>query len=143
MSLNFYRFTMWICIHKGENGNLKRIPQLSDQKSCVKIWYTSSLRKYKQTVFILIKTTLEYIHVDICHLKASKQTNEMVAEIFLQQLFCSCFGSVRREEGQAGEQQGRCSNVLTLQALQKYHTVLKELICKVRELTYRCTPISA
>lgn len=45
MPLNLYRFTMWICIHKGENRDLKRIPQLPDQKSGIKIWYSSSLKK--------------------------------------------------------------------------------------------------
>lgn len=75
MLQNLYKLTMWICIHKSENRNLKRIPQLSDQKSCVKIWYTSSLRKQnKADSFKLIKTTSGYIYAYICHFKCANKT---------------------------------------------------------------------
>lgn len=73
--LESYRPTMWICIHKGENRNLKCIPELSDQKSCIKIWYASSLRKQnKADRFKLIKTTSGYIYAYICQLKRANKT---------------------------------------------------------------------
>lgn len=68
----------------------------------------------------------------------SKQTNKMLAEVFLQQLFCRESSTLLfwlcAEGGPGWEQLGRCSG---LWALQRHQTLFKELICKVWELIYK------
>lgn len=105
MPLSLYRFTMWICIHKSENRNLKRIPQLPDQKSCIKIWYASSLKKEKKSRWFYINWNNIWLHMCLYLPFKSKQTKcwqeHFSSSCFVGKVLCSYFGFVQGE-GQAG-----------------------------------------
>lgn len=122
MSLNLYIFTMWICIHKGENRNLKSIPQLSDQKPCIEIWYTSSLRKENKSSYKSIKMS-GYIRVYIFLLNGANKEN-----------------TILQEKLYAGMGWGAwLMSWITGTADVSPIPLFKELISKVCELMYRCT----